>query len=239
MAAMTQMVYSITMRYATKRVYEWSSQLAYSVGLMASDGCLQKDGRHLDLTSVDMDQLQNFSKALGRAFHIGQKKSGPQSFGYRIQFGDVAYYDFLLRVGLTPAKSKTLGALCIPEQFYADFLRGLFDGDGTCYAYMDPRWRSSYMFYVGFTSASMPFLEYLQATNKALADVTEGSIRHGARAHTLVYAKADSYKLADFMYHEAGLLALSRKKIKLEGFIQTDRAAIITRQARVVKLVNT
>ena len=217
----------------------WSSNIAYSVGLMASDGCLQKDGRHLDLTSADIEQLTNFSEAIGRPLTIGRKKSGAQTFGYRTQFGDVAYYDFLLQVGLTPAKSKTLEALDIPQQFYADFLRGLFDGDGTCYAYVDPRWRSSYMFYMGFASASTEFLDYVREMNCRLAGTTGGTIRRGARAYSLVYAKADTHKLAAYMYYQSNVLALSRKRTKLEGFIKTDQAGIIANRARVVKLVNT
>lgn len=233
------MVYNMTMRRSSKRSYVWTSAIAYTVGLMTSDGCLQKDGRHLDLTSVDTEQLNNFSIALGRPLPISQKKSGGGHFGYRIQFSDVAYYDFLLQIGLTPAKSKTLGVLNVPARFYADFLRGLFDGDGTCYGYMDPRWRSSYMFYVGFSSASIPFLHYLQSMNSMLANTTKGSIRPGVRGNTLYYAKADAYKLAGFMYYADDLLALSRKKIKLEEFIKTDQSVIMARQGRVVKLANT
>jgi hypothetical protein len=111
------------MRYAAKRHYAWSAPLAYTVGLMASDGCLQKDGRYLDITSVDIEQLDNFAQALGRPLPISRKKSGPNRWGHRMQFSDVAYYDFLL--GLTPVKSKTMGALKVPDEFYTDFLRGL------------------------------------------------------------------------------------------------------------------
>jgi hypothetical protein len=78
---------------------------------MASDGCLQRDGRHLDLTSVDRDQLLTFCKALGRDIYIGTKKSGSMTPAYRIQFSDVAFYDFLVDIGLTPAKSHTIGGL--------------------------------------------------------------------------------------------------------------------------------
>jgi hypothetical protein len=98
-------------RYASRRTYEWTPDIAYCVGLMASDGCLQRDGRHLDLTSVDRDQLLTFCKALGRDIYIGTKKSGSMTPAYRIQFSDVAFYDFLVDIGLTPAKSHTIGGL--------------------------------------------------------------------------------------------------------------------------------
>lgn len=207
-----------TMRRAYKRIYEWSHDIAYSVGLIASDGCLQKDGRHIDLTSVDQEQLANFSRALGRDFTVGAKLSGSQSKAYRIQFSDVAYYDFLLSVGLTPNKSKSLSVLDIPDEYYCDFLRGLFDGDGSCYAYADKRWKSSFMYYMTFASASLDFVRYLQATNSRLAGTGMGSIRKSKNAYILAYAKKDSLKLFAFMWYKADVVCLRRKYEKLISF---------------------
>lgn len=190
---------------------------------MASDGCLQKNGRHLDITSKDIDQLYNFSKALGRDFYIGQKSSGGGNSAYRIQFSDVAYYDFLIACGLTPVKSKTLNKLQIPDQFYADFLRGVFDGDGTTYGYRDPRWRSSFMFYISFASASPAFISFLQATNmRLLKGLSPGSISNVKGAQALSYAKADSHVLYKFMYYDDQVICLNRKFTKLKGFVEKD-----------------
>ncbi len=221
------------MRYSAKRQYIWSPDIAYSVGLMASDGCLSSDGRHLDLTSIDIEQLENFSNAIGRKLPISQKQNKSHIYAYRTQFSDVAYYDFLLCAGLTPAKSKTLSTINIPDQFYADFLRGLFDGDGTTYAYMDKRWRSSYMYYVGFTSASSQFLLFLRSMNSQHIGVSAGAISINAQVGTLKYAKKDAYKIASYMYYAPTLLSLSRKRLKLASFVSTDQTVIISRNARV------
>jgi len=218
-------------RYASKRSYVWSANIAYSVGLIASDGCLQKDGRHIDLTSTDTEQLTNFSLALGRDFYIGEKSSGGGRTAYRIQFGDVAYYDFLLQVGLTPAKSKTIGALDIPDAYYADFLRGLFDGDGSVHGYMDPRWRSSFMFYVSFASASLCFIDFLRMSNSRLVgNLGQGSVRNSTRSLSLAYAKAESHRLFSYMYYDTNCISLKRKRDKLSAFVQKDLADIIARQ---------
>lgn len=212
------------MRYHAKRHYAWSANIAYCVGLMTSDGCLQRDGRHLDITSVDYEQLVNFRVALGRPdLHISRKLSGSDRLAYRIQFSDVVFYDFLVKLGLTPAKSKTIGRLDIPPQYYSDFLRGLFDGDGTVYGYRDSRWKSSYMFYTGFASASSPFLEYIRDTNSKLLHIGNGSVRNSARAACLYYAKNDSLKLYAAMYADPACICLSRKRDKLTSFITSSR----------------
>ncbi len=37
---------------------KWTANLAYAVGLITTDGCLSKDGRHIDLTSKDLEQCE-------------------------------------------------------------------------------------------------------------------------------------------------------------------------------------
>ncbi len=115
---------------------KWSPNFAYAIGLIATDGCLSKDGRHIILVSKDVDQLNNFKSCLSLENKIGTTVSGYNGKSYtRIQFGDVLLYKFLLSIGLTPAKSKTIGKLKIPEIYFFDFLRGVLDGDGYAYSY--------------------------------------------------------------------------------------------------------
>lgn len=210
------------MRYATKRYYDWTANIGYAVGLMASDGCLISDGRHLDLTSVDIDQLENFSQAMGRNLKITSKFNLNKQPAYRIQFSDVAFYDFLLAAGLTPNKSLTIEQVNVPDIYYADFLRGLFDGDGSTYAYNDPRWPNSFLYYICFTSGSRKFIEHISAKNQRLIGVAGSSIRKSPRAFTLAYGKKDSLLLYKFMYYEPTVISLGRKRLKLESFIKKD-----------------
>ncbi len=51
----------------------WTANLAYAVGLIATDGCLSSNGILIDLTSKDREQLLNFSQCLGVNFTIGNK----------------------------------------------------------------------------------------------------------------------------------------------------------------------
>ena len=222
-----------TMRYQVKRVYSWSPDIAYSVGLMTSDGCLQSDGRHIDVTSKDIEQLVNFSKSIGRSLKISPKHRY-KSDAYRIQFSDVAYYDFLLQVGLTPRKSHTISKLNIPDKYYRHFLRGLFDGDGTTYGYYDKRWKNSFMYYIGFTSASKSFLNFISEKNTKMFNTSIKNLSKSKGAYLLMYGKSDSYKIYKAMYKNSKNLYLSRKKNKIEGFIKEDNNAIINRNARVL-----
>lgn len=225
-------------RYRQKRIYTWSANIAYCAGLIASDGCLSRDQRHIDLTSADIEQLENFCKAFGQNIHIKPKLNSRGFFACHVQFSDVSFYDFLLSAGLTPAKSLTLGKISVPDAYYFDFLRGVLDGDGCVRGFMDVRWVNSLMFYIEFASASPEFIRYLQATNTRLAGTTNGAIHWNKGAAVLSYAKKDSIKLAAAMYYNENLPALSRKHDKLFDFIKQHEAAILTRNARVAESVD-
>src|SRR3989344_3705370 len=201
-----------------RRISEtWSSNLAYAVGLLATDGCLSPPFSLIDLTSKDTEQLENFRRCLGVELKITKKHAGGREY-LRIQFKNVLFYNFLLSIGLTPAKSKTLGALKIPDEFFFHFLRGVFDGDGSTYSYWDPRWKSSFMFYLCFASPSKTFIDWLPGNIEKHLSV-RGHITSAKKKnfyYQLKYAKRDSLIILRRMYRDAPKgTYLSRKHLKI------------------------
>ncbi len=205
---------------------EWSANLAYAVGLIASDGCLYNDGRHMSLTSKDIDQAENFKRCLGLTVKIGRKANGTskEKKYCHVQFGGIAFYEFLLSIGLTPAKSKTMGAIAVPDEYFFDFLRGSFDGDGCFYSYWDPRWRSSHMFYVEFVSASEKHIDWIRGSVARLSGVI-GSKTVSAKIpmYSATYAKRDSLEIIKKMYYSQDVVCLPRKKLKIEKALAVER----------------
>lgn len=203
-------------RKPKKREIVWSPELAYAVGLMASDGNLSPDGRHLIFVSKDREQLENLHRCFDLDVSIGRD---------RIQWGDVFLYQFLLSIGLTPRKSLTIGVVAVPDPYFFDFLRGVFDGDGSFYSYYDKRWRSSFMFYLNFTSASPAHIVWLQATITRLLGVFGHVSRTRATAdrsgvETLRYAKAESLLIMRRMYADPRSPRLSRKRLKINSALR-------------------
>lgn len=211
------------MRPLGKVKIEWSSNFAYAIGLLVTDGNLSKDGRHLDFTSKDIDQLKNFMKCLGIKVKIGTKVSGfTGKKTTHIQFGDVNLYKFLLTIGIGPNKTKTIAKLKIPQKYFFDFLRGHFDGDGTFYSYWDPRWHSSFMFYTEFISASKKHLEWIRDENFKILKI-KGHITNGGKSTLqLKYAKKESLKLLAKMYYSNKIICLNRKRKKVEKALKIE-----------------
>ncbi|MBI4919862.1 hypothetical protein HY838_01045 [Candidatus Azambacteria bacterium] len=206
------------MRSLSKVKIKWSPEFAYALGLLATDGNLSIDGRHFDFTSKDMEQLENFMKCLDICVKIGYKTSGFTGKKLpHIQFGDVNFYKFLLDIGFMPKKSKIITSIKIPNKYFFDFLRGHFDGDGSFYSYWDPRWKSSYMFYTTFVSASKKHIEWLRNEIQKLLNIGGHIAKGGASSvYQLRYAKAESLKLLPRMYYNNKVICLFRKRLKIE-----------------------
>lgn len=196
---------------------EWSANFAYAIGLLATDGNVSSSGRHVSLVSKDIEQIENLQTCLGIRRKVGIVYSGYNGApAFRIQIGSVELHRFLRSIGMHPAKSKTMESLAIPDDFFFDFLRGVIDGDGHSYSYMDPRWRSSFMFYVGISSAAPVFLSWIQETCRRLIGI-QGHISKSVRSSCaqLRYAKAEAVILVGKLYVSEGAVCLSRKKLKI------------------------
>ena len=196
---------------------KWTANLAYAVGLIATDGCLSSDGLLIDLTSKDREQLLNFSKCVGVNFNIGKKWNQKGDECLRIQFKNRIFYDFLLSIGLTPKKSLTISKLAVPDKYFFDFLRGSFDGDGYFYSYWDPRWRSSHMFYLTFSSASIKHISWLRKKINSFL-LIQGHISKSKREgsiYSLRYAKYEAIEIIKKMYYTHKVICLSRKREKI------------------------
>lgn len=204
---------------------QWSSQFAYVIGLLTTDGSLSKDGRHIVFTSKDIDLIKNFQKSLGIDCKISRKASGSQKLKkyYFVQVSDILFYRFLINIGLAPNKTKILSDLKVPDEYFFDFLRGHFDGDGTFYSYWDSRWKSSFMFYTVFVSASKNHIDWLQ---KEISDFLKirGRISRAANQsiYQLRYAKKESLKILPKLYYNRNVVCLSRKRIKVEKTLKIN-----------------
>ena len=204
---------------------DWSSELAYVIGIITTDGNLSPDGRHISITSKDAEMLQTVKRLLRLENKIGRKARGysKEKKYFVFQFGDINFYEFLLSIGLTPAKSKTLREVLIPSRYFADFLRGCIDGDGSIGTFTHPE--SQYpQIRVRLVSASPAFLVYIQQSVQDLYSIEGGNIYHAKKKNvcTLSFGKKDSMKILALMYYERSLPSLKRKRKIAEGLLRAS-----------------
>jgi hypothetical protein len=215
-------------RFADK-YYEWSPELAYVVGLIATDGNLSPNGRHLTMTSADIDLLETVRACLGINVSIATVTGGYSGNRYyRLQWGDRGFYKWLLATGLMPAKSLKLGPLAIPDGYMPDFVRGCIDGDGSIVTYTD-RYNTfkskKYVYerlFVSLVSGSYPFLEWIHATLARLLNLSGGIYERRKGRSTfwlLKYMKNDSIRLLKWLHYSPNVPCLARKRDKALPFL--------------------
>ena len=212
---------------------KWNSTLAYAIGLITTDGSLSCDRRHINFTSKDKQLVQTFMECLELKNKIGRKSRAKEQIKryYQVQFGNVILYNWLVELGLKPNKSKTLGTLKIPDDYFADFLRGHLDGDGSIKVYQDPIWPNSQRIYVTFLSASSEHINWLRYRIESLFGVI-GFMRTAPRVFVLTYSKRESLKLLPSLYYRQDIPCLERKhKIAENIFKKQAGVAELARRA--------
>jgi hypothetical protein len=216
-------------------VFDWTPELAYVVGLLATDGNLSKDGRHITMRSSDKDLLHTFNKCLAikNKIALSTANSFAKKPCYRLQFGNVKFYNWLRTIGLHPAKTHTIAEIIIPDQYFKDFLRGHLDGDGTILTYQDQfnsyrgRIYTHQRVYIKFISVSEIHIRWLHNKILTLADV-KGSLTRTVPATqnkvpmwTIKFSKRESLKLLPWLYYKKALPSLERKRLLADWILQT------------------
>jgi len=212
--------------------FVWTPELAYAVGLIVSDGCLSKDGRHIDFTSKEKELVDVFKNCLNLSNRICAKGTGRNDNKdyFHVQFGNVQFYNWLVKIGITPAKTYNIGEIDIPEDYFRDFLRGHLDGDGCISVYVDKynkykgRIYTNQRLCVRFISASRKHAEWLQDMIKQVFNLS-GALMEGISSDPrrcsmwiLKFSKKESLELLKNIYYSKTIPCLQRKRNKaLEG----------------------
>lgn len=151
----------IALKY-TERTDQTPEQLAYWLGLIATDGWL--NGRvqvGLQLHKDDLSTIESFAEAFVYEKPVLTKiiRSEEQVY-YRFFPGLERFYKICEDFGITKVKTATLDVIDLKtqtEQFQKYFLRGVIDGDGC--VYVDAKESPT----ISLCSASLKFIENLHS----------------------------------------------------------------------------
>jgi len=213
--------------------------MAYVLGFFVADGCITiNKGRKnnpytFNITSKDLEHLDNINKALCSDYKIGKKSNGRGSVAYQINVRNLTMARDVINLGIFPRKTYNLKPIKIPKEYFADFVRGFFDGDGSVYIYNvnnTPQIKSS------FVCTSLNFLKDFNTRLCEALDIPQKSIHKTVGIKTgfmIQYSNCfyvdDSVKLAEFMYGKNSTLYLERKKEIFEKWKFVKRRTMIKR----------
>lgn len=144
----------------------WSAEVAYVLGLLMTDGCLSKvkgGSYSIRLCLNDKELLEKVAKALGSE-HI-LSSSNWQKGLHMFIIGREKMAQDLLKLGMKPRKSLNIRFPEVPEAYLRDFIRGVFDGDGSVYFNTQ---NPEYPLITKFVGGSKAFITGLEARLQGL-----------------------------------------------------------------------
>ena len=218
-------------KYAINRNFFkiWSSKMAYVLGFIAADGSLEDApylrGKYLRITSSDLEILEKLKRTMdsGHRFITIKPKTilirGKQYISkekYMLRVGSHEIYNDLVKLGITPHKSKTIQFPKVSHGCLSHFVRGYLDGDG-CINFYNKKRRLS----VTFTSGSQLFLEQLSKIISSLLDLKTHIAFRNNGAFQLKYSTREAVPFLKFIYSDVtNKLYLERKYKIFSDFLR-------------------
>lgn len=200
---------------------EWSSEMAYVLGLLMTDGCLSrvKNGSYkISLCLNDKGLLGKVARVMESDHHITLSRH--QEGLYLFIFGREKMIQDLIKLGMKPRKSMDLKFPDVPEKYLRDFIRGVFDGDGSVFfGKRSPKFRLR----SSFVSGSKNFIEAIENKLGVLGmpkrNIYQKKTKNGI-LYMIRYYHNNSLKLFKILYKNSqNGLFLERKYNKfLVGF---------------------
>lgn len=194
---------------------------AYVVGLLSADGCnyIKKSTISISLEECDKEILEKICIDMKNEHpleYIDYSNKHDFGYSYKNQYRMLIFSSHmcnrLSEIGVVPNKSLLLEfSSAIPKEYYSDYVRGVFDGDGTFGVHNIEKYNGTIT--VSITSTYM-FCSYLQIflhdnmgiTSKIVESSNHNGITHDIRIST----KSDTKKFLDWIYQDA-ILYLQRK----------------------------
>jgi hypothetical protein len=203
----------------------WTAELAYAVGLIATDGCVSNNS--VSVVSGDREMLETFKACVPRAGRIGRHGAN----AWHVYVSSVEFCRWLATIGIHPRKSLTIRSIAVPDEFFFDLARGLLDGDGSVTNFIlnpggvakrYPNYRYERINVV-FRSASHDHVEWIRSTMQRLLGVETALLREPirvrtSRMYTLRYGKPATLRILARFYADPAAPCLRRKRDIWAGY---------------------
>lgn len=199
-----------------------SSDMAWLLGFLASDGNISKNGNkiRIELSIVDKEILEKIKEVVGieNPIRIREDKRG---FVFAsLEWSCSEHKKDLEKYNIVPKKTYILSPPTkLNEKFYIDYIRGYFDGDGTInlnssHGRKSLRW--------GICGASKPVLEWIIKVLENEYNIPAINIHkdssHEKNFYSFAYSTISARKIYNILYTENSLF-LKRKKEKYEKLL--------------------
>lgn len=208
-----QRVYKVNDLYFSKQ----NANMAYLLGFYAADGCVYKDKNTIKLTlaSVDKEFLENIKKELDSNYPIRDYETKDGYVNSEFIFSSLQIKKDFSNYGIVPLKTYNLKFPDrLKKEYYLDFIRGYFDGDGSIST-------------AGESAIRWQICAYNKDILKRIVDILEEydipkvSIQSlpNRNIYTIQYSTNSTKKIFNILYYD-NCLCLKRKYDKFKALVK-------------------
>ena len=182
---------------------------AYFLGFIVADGSVNSISNVIQITQKEPDILYEFKKYI--KYEGGLVKSRNRDV-FDIKISSSKMKSDLLKLGISPNKTMSVGYPLIPENLQNHFMRGVFDGDGCISIHHDKRDNSN-RGQVNICSGSFDFIKEYVDNMVKYCGVKKNNIRQPKGTYYVIDwgGLLDVESFYGFLYKDANIF-LKRKK---------------------------
>jgi hypothetical protein len=188
----------------------WSNEMAYVLGFIWGDGCLEKSNPVVVVSQKEVEILEKIKTLLNsNAIIRTRANSGSKNNISFLSLYNKEMYNDLLSLGLTPTKSKIMTyPHQMPEQYDSHFLRGIWDANG-CISYLGG---SSYK--ASLVTGSLSFCCSV-VSRLSYYGIRTNVYSKGGNHTIYLSKKSEVLKIKDLLYRgSTDMTSLNRKREK-------------------------
>ncbi len=184
----------------------------YLLGVFISDGNTDKNLRSLHLISKDKAWIKSIAKIFCNEKPVHKRTNENRDY-YELSIHSKFITEWFINHECVPAKSLTVKMPTIPNEYFPDFVRGIFDGDGSISMIKNKGKTFKLQAYIvsaskGFAEALSHKLNSIGVKNKLYKSVGKGS-RHDS--YRVMWQGTPTVKFCELIYGGGGL-CLERKR---------------------------
>lgn len=181
-----------------------SQMKAYWLGFIWADGYLNTNALEIELHIKDIEQLQRFRDDIGSTHKIYERER-PTTHSCRIVLGSQKLVSDLISLGYNNKEVP----INLPVEYEKDFIRGLFDGDGSvgCYSGYKGKIRS-WLELLGKEKLMLWVKEKLDSIG-----MYDNEVRENKGTYRLSYTESGTEKFYNYIY-SGYEWCMERKKVR-------------------------
>ena len=194
--------------------------MAYILGLLASDGCVHssKNLIYIELQRNDKELLEKVNKELGNTRPVKDYETTKGYLNSKLWFYSQEAKEQLKEYHIIPNKTYSNDFKfpeTLKEEFYMDYIRGLFDGDGSIKdSNCSPTWQ--------IDSSSKDIVENIQQIllkYNIETKIQEKQSKNIPLYRIYCYGQEKCQKIYELLYNNAEIFMI-RKKEKFENLLK-------------------